>query len=106
MLARAFDAAYDLSLYTEAAADVDDALGDRRVAVQFHAMAHIEDLEHLSPFGLAFGLNHAKQGRNGQELVFDDVHVFSKVQDFGLAAPAAMHHAVNAAAAFFEHFFD
>lgn len=73
----------------------DDFIRQFFVYVYFHAVSHIEDFIHLFPRSAGLFLNQPEQRRNGEKVVFDNVHVVYEVHDFGLCSAGAMHHAVN-----------
>ena len=44
-------------------------------------MAHVEDLEHFFPVGAAFVFDELEQGWNGEQVVFDHMHILGKMQE-------------------------
>ena len=101
-----FGAAYDLGGNAEAFAGGDYAFDYFRIAVDFHAVAHVVNAEHFLVAGATGFLDGFEDRRDGQEVVFDDVDSGAEAQAFGLAAAGAMHHTVNRAALFFEQLLD
>lgn len=97
-----FGAADDLGRNAEGLAFGDDACCGLWLAVQLHAMPHIVDAEHFLVSGATGLLDGSKNRRNGQEIVFDNVHRCAKAQAFGLPSSGAVDHAVDGIAIFLE----
>ncbi len=93
----------DLGLYPIGLGDVDDLLGMALVEVDFHAVAHVEDLVHFLPVSTAFLLNDPEQGRSIKQVVLDHMDIVHKMEDFGLCPAAAMHQSVDMWAHVVEH---
>jgi len=64
--------------------------------VHFKAVSHIEYLVHFAPVRITLFFDSLEQRRNREKVIFDDAAVVAyKMQNFGLCAAGAVHHAMN-----------
>lgn len=82
-------------------------VGDERgrvggFAVKLHAMAHVIDLVHLLPARATALLDSLEHRRDGQKVVFDEVHAAPETQALHLTATRAVDNTLELVALFLE----
>ena len=75
---------YNLRINTKTLCNADYALRKFWRTVNFKTMTHIEYFIHFLPVGAGFLLNHFKQGRNREHIVFYNSEFINKMENFGL----------------------
>ena len=79
----------------ERTADVDDRFSRIGIGIDFHTVAHIEDLVHFVPIGTTLFMNQAEERRDGEKVVLDDMNIVDKMEHLGLGTATTMNHTVD-----------